>query len=120
MVGPEPCGGAHIAKVTSLWVHENGTSRHRRRIARLRQQLAALAEREGLLLSEVFIETEDATNSAFAVLIDALRANDVTAVVIPSMDHLAHMEGVSIAMKDRIESETGARIVVGSAGRIAS
>lgn len=79
---------------------------------RLRQQIADFVVSQGFLLGDVFVESEDSTSSAFAALIDALNVSGVTTVVVPTMHHLAHMEGVGAAMKERIESETGARIVV--------
>jgi len=78
----------------------------------LRQQMAAFAEREGYQLSEIFAETEDATSSAFAAMIDALRTDKVSVVLVPSMEHLGQMSGVSIALKAHIESETGARVII--------
>jgi len=85
---------------------------------RLRQQMAECVAHHGLALGEVFVDWEDSTGSAFAALIDALRGGDVTTVVVPSMRHLAHMEGVSVALKEYIENQSGARILISTAATI--
>lgn len=70
---------------------------------------------QGFTLSRIFVESDGIANSAFASLIDELRASSITAVVIPSMDHLARIEGVRVAMKRLIEDQTGARVLVATA-----
>ena len=67
---------------------------------------------KGLVLSEVFVESDDSASSAFAALIDALHASDVTTVAVPSVRHFAHMQGVGAAMMELIENETGACILI--------
>jgi hypothetical protein len=90
-------------------------------LADLRQQMADVVASQGFILGDVFVESEDSTNSAFARLMDALHTSGVAIVAVPSMNHLARMESVSAAMKERIESETGARVlIVESAGCAAS
>ncbi len=81
-------------------------------LADLRQQMADVVADQGFILSDVFVESKDSTSSAFARLMDALHASGVTIVAIPSMSHLAHMGSVSAAMKERIESETDARVLI--------
>jgi hypothetical protein len=78
----------------------------------LREDLAAYAEREGYLLAEVFIEREDSGSSAFAALIDALNHSELPVVIVPSLCHFAYLPGLRIPMKDLIERETGARVLV--------
>jgi len=79
---------------------------------RLRDELAASAEREGYTLGEVFIERDTGGSSAFAALIDALTQSKTPAVVVPDMCHFAHLLGLRVAMKDHLERETGARVVI--------
>lgn len=79
---------------------------------RLRQEMAECVAHHGFVLGEVFIDWEDSTGSAFATLMDALCGGEVTIVVVPSMRHLAHMEGVSVALKEYIENQSGASILV--------
>jgi hypothetical protein len=78
----------------------------------LRDQLATSAEREGYLLVEVFIERDADGTSAFAMLIDALTQSRTTVVLVPDMCHFAHLPGLRTAMKDHLERETGARVVI--------
>lgn len=78
----------------------------------MRNDLAAYAEREGYTLTEVFMEREDSGSSEFAALIDAINHSEPPIVVVPSMCHFAHLPGLQIAMKDLIERETGARVLV--------
>jgi hypothetical protein len=78
----------------------------------MRENLAAYAKREDYTLAEVFLEREDSGSSAFAALIDALKRSESPIVVVPSMCHFAHLPGLRIAMKDLIERETGARVLV--------
>jgi hypothetical protein len=79
---------------------------------RLRDELAASAEREGYTLGEVFIERDTGGSSAFATLIDALTQTKTPVVVVPGMCHFAHLPGLRTAMKDHLERETGARVVM--------
>ena len=79
---------------------------------RLRAELAAGAEREGYTLGEVFIERDVGGSSAFAALIDALTQSETPVVLVPDMCHFAHLPGLRTAMKDHLERETGARVVI--------
>ena len=79
---------------------------------RLRDELAASAKREGYIMGEVFIERDAGGSSAFAALIDALAQSKTPVVVVPGMCHFAHLPGLRAAMKDHLERETGARVVI--------
>lgn len=79
---------------------------------RLRDELAAGAEREGYTLGEVFIEREAGGSSEFASLIEALIQYKTPIVLVPGMCHFAHLPGLRTAMKDHLERETGARVVI--------
>lgn len=83
-----------------------------RSACRLRDELVASAEREGYTVGEVFVERETGGSSAFAALIDALTQSKTPAVVVPGMCHFAHLPGLRAAMKDHLERETGARVVI--------
>jgi len=78
----------------------------------LRSDLTDYAERQGYTLAEVFAEQEASGSSAFAALIDALKRSRTSIVVVPSLCHFAHLPGLRTAMRDLIEQETGARVVV--------
>jgi hypothetical protein len=79
---------------------------------RLRDELAVGAEHKGYTLGEVFIELDAGGSSAFAALIDALTQMKTPAVVVPGMCHFAHLPGLRAAMRDHLERETGARVVI--------
>jgi hypothetical protein len=78
---------------------------------RLRQGMTEYLAGQGFALSKVFVESDDSASSGFASLIDALRASEVTTVVVPSIDHFAHIEGVRMAMTKLIEDQTGACVL---------
>ena len=81
-------------------------------ISVLRQQMSECALNHGLVLGKIFSDPANTTGSAFAELIDALRDSDIHVVVIPSMRHLAQMEGVSAAINEHLKQQTGARVLV--------
>jgi len=74
--------------------------------------MCALAEEKGYQLSQVFIEAEDGSSSAYAALIDALRTTDISTVLVPSLNHFGHLPSLSAVMIQRIEEETGKQIVI--------
>jgi hypothetical protein len=78
----------------------------------LREALGAYAERAGYALAEVFVEREESRSSAFAALMDALYLSERPVVIVPSLCHFAHLPGLRLAMKQRIERETGALVIV--------
>ena len=78
----------------------------------LRKALADYAERAGYTLAEVFTEHEELGSSAFAALMDALKRSKTPIVIVPSMCHFAHLPGLRTAIKDLIERETCARVVM--------
>jgi hypothetical protein len=77
-----------------------------------RKLLWEYAEREGYVLAEVFTERQESGSSAFASLMDALYLLERPIVIVPSMCHFAHLPGLQSALKERIEQETGAVVVV--------
>lgn len=78
----------------------------------LRRQIESCVAKHGFALSQIFVESGNTADSAFAALMDALCASGVTTVVVPSMRHLARLESVGIAMKRHIEQETGASVLI--------
>src|SRR5215469_13399595 len=74
--------------------------------------LSEYAENNGYVLAEVFTEWEDSGSSAFAALIETLEISEQPIVIVPALGHFAHFPGLRAAMKERIERETGARIVI--------
>jgi hypothetical protein len=81
-------------------------------IERLRRALADYARQEGFTLLRTFVDNSPMHTAALAELIDALRSGEAAYVLMPSLRHLAHFPGVQLAMKDLLESQTGAWVLV--------
>jgi len=79
---------------------------------RVKRELAAHAQREGFALDQVFTETVRCSESAFSVMLDALKHHEVKDIIVPSLWHFARLPGLQDAMRQHIEQETGARIWV--------
>jgi hypothetical protein len=85
--------------------------------ARLTAEMRAYAEREGLMLADVYTDHLDPpanhpNRSAFCALMDALRRHDASGVVIPTPQHLSRQPGSYAARRTIIEAEVGARLHV--------
>jgi hypothetical protein len=78
----------------------------------LKRQLTTYAEREGFCLGEIFVERPEANSSAFNGLLAALKQHEARAVAVPTLYHLARFPGLQLAMKEHLERETGARLLV--------
>lgn len=78
----------------------------------LRKAMNEYAVRKGYVLAEIFTEHGASDSSAFADLMDALKLSRCPVVIVPSLTHFAHLKGLRIAMRARIEQETGARVLV--------
>jgi hypothetical protein len=81
-------------------------------VARLKRELTSYADREGFSLADIYVEQVGSHASAFNALIDAVKRQDVQAVVVPALYHLARFPGLQLAMKELLERETGARVLV--------
>ncbi|MET9067766.1 recombinase family protein [Streptosporangium sandarakinum] len=67
-------------------------------IAQLREGISAYAAGKGLHLLDVLIDTSGAGTSAFAELIEALREQDASVVIVPAITHLARFPGLQQAL----------------------
>lgn len=79
---------------------------------RVKHELAEYAAREGFALDQVFTDCIRRSESAFHVMLDALKRHDVKDILVPSLWHFARLPGLQDAMRRHIEEETGARIWV--------
>jgi len=77
----------------------------------LQGQMRVRAEQHGYLLSQIFVETEDGTSSAYATLIDVVRDGHIGLVLVPSINHFGHLASLSTAMRERVEEEAGAQVI---------
>lgn len=85
---------------------------------RIRRELAEYAQREGFTLDQVFTESVRCSESAFYVMLEALKRHEVKDIIVPTLWHFARLPGLQDAMRQHIEHETGARIwVVQGQGR---
>jgi len=84
---------------------------------RFTAEMQGYAEREGLTLAEVYNDPFEppagvSDRSAFCALVDALRRDDTTAVIIPAPEHLSRRSGGYTERRTIIETEAGARLLV--------
>ena len=82
-----------------------------------KERLAHFAHVEGFAMGLIFIEEVQTAPRAFQALIEAVIRDEVAAVVIPSMLHLAVLSAPT-AIRDHFEHATGARIMVAGQGRL--
>lgn len=90
---------------TGLWTPDDA-------VDRLRLGLADYAGREGFTLRHAYVERAHVGAPEFNALIAALKRTDVNAVVVPALHHFAHSPGIRLAMKEHLERETGAQVLV--------
>jgi hypothetical protein len=82
-------------------------------------RLCMFAHARGLALADVFTEPADMPASragaAFSALVEALRRPHITTVIIPA-EHFARLAGLHRAMCTAIAVQTGADVLIMSAG----
>ncbi len=76
-----------------------------------KERMEHFAQVEGFAMGTTYVEEIDTSPAAFQALIDAVYHYEVTAVVVPSMLHLAVLSAPA-TIKDYFERATGARIMV--------
>jgi hypothetical protein len=84
----------------------------RTELPKVRREMRTYAEIEGFTFAELFVEHDQGGTSAFAGLVDLLKRHPGSAVVIPSLTHFAKLTALQEAMRNLIDEETGARVVV--------
>ena len=82
-------------------------------LAVTRVRLEEFAAVEGFAMGTIYVEDTATSPAAFAALIEAVSRYEVTAVVVPSLLHLAALSAVH-NIKDTFERATGARVMVAS------
>lgn len=83
-----------------------------RQVERMRQRLADYADREGFCLTRTLVERNPMWATAFDELIQALQAGEAEHAVVPALHHFAHFTGMQLAMKELLERQTGASLLV--------
>jgi hypothetical protein len=82
------------------------------RLEVLRRTMAAFASVEGFVLSRILVDSSFEHTTAFAELIAAVEGGEATHILVPALHHFGHCEGVQLAMKEMLESRSGARVLV--------
>jgi hypothetical protein len=77
-----------------------------------RQRLRAYAVAEGCTLAEILVEHDRSGTSAFARLVELLKQHSDSNAVVTSLTHFAELTGLQAAMRQLIERETGALVLV--------
>lgn len=78
-----------------------------------RAALGRFADREGLVLGQVFVETDSSrAQVALASLIEAVGFHEVVAIVVPGLHHLGDDDPAQAAARARIEREAGVPVLV--------
>ncbi|NKE55380.1 hypothetical protein FXN61_00465 [Lentzea sp. PSKA42] len=83
-----------------------------RQIEVLRRTMAAYASLEGFVLTRVLVDRSFEHTTALAELLAALDDGEARHVLVPALHHFGHFEGVQLAMKELLESQHGARVLV--------
>jgi len=79
--------------------------------AETKERLDQFAAAEGFAMGTIYCEETATSPAAFAALVEAVDRYEVTAVVVPSLLHLAAL-AVTHNIKDTFERATGARVMV--------
>jgi hypothetical protein len=77
-------------------------------LARAHEQLAAFADREGVVLCKVFVEHLRTDPAAFDALIRSVKRRGIAAVIVPTEAHLSAV-GSDQTKLERLHRETSAR-----------
>jgi hypothetical protein len=83
-----------------------------RDVENARRELAAFAGRDGFVLLWVFVDRSGLPTTGFSALFRALCAGTACHVVVPTLRHFAVVNGFRVVMKELLEAQTGARVLV--------
>lgn len=82
-----------------------------RHVNDLKRELGAFVQLEGFAMGSVYVEDPDTAPAAFEALVASINHYQITAVVLPSLRHLA-LVGDPAEVRVRFERVTGARIML--------
>ena len=80
-------------------------------VTELERQMADLAQVEGFAMGHIYVEKPESWPAAFEALIESVNRYEVTAIVLPSLLHLAALAATH-DVQDTFERATGARVLV--------
>jgi DNA invertase Pin-like site-specific DNA recombinase len=78
----------------------------------LRRKVARYAEKEGFTLVRVYVDRGRTQSAGFSSLVAALNSGEASHVVVPALHHLAFFPSARLLVKDMLETQTGARVLV--------
>ncbi|WP_433165386.1 hypothetical protein [Kribbella sp. CA-247076] len=82
-----------------------------RHVDDMKRDLGAFAHVEGFLMGSVYVEDPDTAPAAFEALVASSNRYKITAVVLPSLRHLA-LVGDPAELRAQFERVTGVRIML--------
>lgn len=82
-----------------------------RHVDDLKRELGEFAQLEGFLMGSVYVEDPETAPQAFEALVASVNRYEITAVVLPSLRHLA-LVGDPADIRLQFERVTGARIML--------
>lgn len=104
---------SHVAQVRPLLGYLRvPTATPDKEVESLRRELADYANRDGFVLLRVFVDRHGTFTSGFSALFQALHNGAAQHVVVPTLSHFAAINGVRAVMKELLEAQTGARVLV--------
>ena len=74
--------------------------------------VARYAEREGFTLVRVYVDRGRTQSAGFSSLVAALNSGEASHVVVPAVHHLAFFPSARLLVKEMLEAQTGARVLV--------
>jgi hypothetical protein len=81
-------------------------------VEHLRRALAIYASREGFVLLRIFVDRRLMGTNGFTALFRALARGTARHVVVPALHHFARARGIQLVIKELIEQQTGAHVLV--------
>ncbi|WP_350279125.1 hypothetical protein [Kribbella sp. HUAS MG21] len=82
-----------------------------RHVDDMERELGEFGQLEGFLMGSVYVEDPETAPQAFEALVASVNRYEITAVVLPSLRHLALVGGPA-EVRAQFERVTGARIVL--------
>ncbi|APU15250.1 recombinase family protein [Actinoalloteichus fjordicus] len=83
-----------------------------REVENLRRKVADFAQREAFTLVRVYVDRDRTQSAGFSSLVKALSDGEAHHVVVPALQHLAFMASARLLMKEMLEIQTGAHVLV--------
>lgn len=109
-----PTGDFSATRVRAVGYLRQYGSMTCRQFGTAKEQLAALAERSGFELCQVFVEQLHTDPAAFEELLQVVKLRNVAAVLVPNRAHLSSVGGDETKIQ-RLQRETRSEVLVADA-----